>query len=71
MTYYVYENYPNNRATVHAGSCRYATKPRVMGIISTTTGAGRWFGPYETKEGAVMKAHGTDRMYRECSFCNP
>ncbi len=70
MTYYVYENYPTNRATVHKGSCSFCNngRGRRTGILGLN---GLWFGPFHTVDEAKRRARDTGRPSRECQICNP
>lgn len=65
----MYENVPNNRATVHRATCGYL---KMHGGKSTTTPpSGEYHEGFETVEAALDKAKGTGRHVRICRGCSP
>ena len=67
-TFYVYENRPTNRATIHAAECRSANYGRGVHNVGNTRN-GRWLGPYESRETAYEVARGTGRKVKSCARC--
>ena len=69
-SFYVYENKPFKRATVHKGSCGFCKYGSgVAGRGSTQSG--EWHGPLETRASADQVARDTGRNVRDCQFCFP
>ena len=60
--YYVYENYPTNRATVHAANCRFCNDGRGRKDQPVTSN-GMWHGPFSTTSTAEEAAKGTGRSW--------
>ncbi len=60
--YYVYENYPTDRAIVHAASCGFCNDGRGRKGRPVTPN-GRWHGPFSTKGAAEEAAKGTGRSW--------
>ena len=58
--YYVYENYPTDRATVHAASCGFCNDGRGRKGQPVTPN-GKWHGPFSTKSIAEDAAKRTGR----------
>ena len=71
MAYWVYENYPNNRATVHKAECSYCNNGAgVHGVGKNPTG--QWHGPYHDVIQAQAKARNTSRSnVRDCKTGAP
>ncbi len=69
MLYTVYENRPNNRATVHRANCHHIRKHG--GVSSTEPPTGEYHEGFETVEAAMSKARSTGRQVHPCSTCNP
>ncbi len=71
MAYWVYENHPNNRATVHkatCGNCRNGAGKHGVGRVLT----GQWYGPYQDVIEARARANSTGRAeVRDCKSCAP
>ena len=71
MHFWVYENFPNNKARVHRANCRNRNSGsglRNIGKVDT----GRWHGPYLDVREAKAKAHHTGRAdVRDCKVCTP
>ena len=69
MQYTVYENRPNNRATVHKETCSYL---KMHGGVSTTVPpTGEYHEGFPTAEAALTKAKATGRSVRICRICCP
>ena len=58
--YYMYENYPTDRATVHAASCGFCNDGRGRKGQPVTPN-GMWHGPFSTKGAAEEAARQTGR----------
>ena len=71
LQYWVYENYPNNKAMVHKGTCLFCNNGKgVRKGISNWNG--QWHGPFDDKASAQNEARNTGRHdVRECSHCSP
>ena len=70
MGYWVYENFPNNKAMVHMDSCGFCNYGE--GVRGRSPGTGEWHGPFESGEEASAKAWATGRSdVRGCKFCAP
>ena len=71
MRYWVYENYPNNRATVHKAECSHCNNGAgVHGVDKNSNG--QWHGPYHGLSEARAKAGSTGRaVVRDCQVCAP
>ena len=66
MRYFVYENYPNNRARVHVDICSFS-KSEACRLAN-----GQWYGSYDEREDAFAKARETGRANVDgCGHCNP
>ena len=65
MPFYVNEDKPTNLVTIHrtGGPCRV---PQVKREAD-----GRWYGPYSSKEAALLIARGTWRPIKDCQRCKP
>ena len=63
-SYYVNEDKPTNRATVHRDGCPYAA------TRSKSKQNGGWYGPFDTKDEALLVARNTGRKdVREDPYC--
>lgn len=70
-TFWVYENWPNNCATVHLGSCAFCNDGRGMHGEAATAN-GEWLGPFSTGAEAWARAEKTKRReIRRCGVCSP
>ena len=71
MRYWVYENYPNDKAIVHRASCSFCN--RGAGIHGTgKTRNGEWHGPFDNTQQARYAAKNTQRMdIRDCAIRIP
>ena len=71
MPYWVYENYPNNKAMVHRAECGFCQDG--AGVSGTGgTANGQWHGPYPDVHQARSQAHFTRRAdVRDCVYCKP
>lgn len=66
MRYYVNEDKPTNRATVHESTCGFCTP----GYKDPKNGG--WWGPYATSAEAFARARETGRAnVAGCGSCNP
>ena len=64
--YYVNEDKPTNRATIHRDDCLYAANR------SKSKQNGGWYGPFDTKDEALRVARNTGRRdVREDPTCKP
>ena len=67
--FWVYDNHPNDAATVHSAGCSFCNDGRGLNRTGATD-AGEWFGPYDTMETAETKARRTKKgRIRWCGFC--
>lgn len=65
-SYYVNEDKPTNRATVHRDDCLHAVDR------SKSKQNGGWYGPFDTKDEALRVARNTGRRdVREDPTCKP
>lgn len=64
MEYWIYENYPNNKAVGHAVTCAHF---KMHGGEAPKTG--RWHGPFNAKHLAEAAGAGTKRPFHWCSRC--
>ena len=72
MSYWVYENYPTNRALVHEGNCRFCNEGRGARGRGRSTANGQWHGPFLNLEAAIVHANRTGRDFAgECQRCCP
>ena len=70
MRYWVYENYPTNKARVHEDSCGFCNYGEGVRVASLDNG--QWHGPFESGEEAFAKAEATGRSdVRGCKSCAP
>ena len=69
MTFYVYENYPANKAIVHLASCPHCNSGKgVTGRSATHNG--RWLGLFKTRTAALEAARATGRRIVDvCARC--
>ena len=71
MTYWVYENYPTNKAVVHRATCSYCKNGLGLHKVGNVT-SGKWHGPYSDAASARDKANRTGRAdVRDCKVCSP
>ena len=71
MGYWVYENYPHNKAVVHTAECRFCKDGAGLHEVGENTN-GQWHGPYTYILHAQEKAGSTRRSdVRDCAFCRP
>ena len=71
MAYWVYENYPHNKAAVHQAICAYCKDGRGLHEVGIND-KGRWHGPFEDVLSARTKAQNTMRAdVRDCKNCSP
>lgn len=63
--FWVYENYPNNKAVGHDGRCSHLKK---NGGNAPRTG--NWRGPFESKNIAELVGSATGRPFHWCGFCS-
>ena len=64
--FYVNEDKPTNRATIHRDYCLYAANR------SKSKKTGGWYGPFDSKDEALRVARNTGRRdVREDPTCNP
>ncbi len=63
MKYWVNEDKPDRKATVHKDSCPHGVN------LPKNAKDGRWHGPFDTKEEATSAARATGRRYHECKKC--
>lgn len=64
VEYWVYENYPNNKAVGHVRSCSYF---KMNGGNALKTG--KWHGPFDSKQAAQNFGTATGRPFHWCSRC--
>lgn len=69
MRYYVFEDDPTNKATVHKGSCRSCNEGKgIHGIVDSPNC--RWYGPFDTLEAAEEVMNKTGKRERhKCEKC--
>lgn len=71
MTYWVYENYADNKAVTHKAKCAFCNDGAGLhrvGQISTR----QWHGPYPNVIEARARANDTGRAdVRDCKVCAP
>jgi hypothetical protein len=64
--YYVYENYPNNKAVGHVETCRYF---KAWG--GAAEGTGHWYGPFDSKSKAEAVGLSLGRKtFHWCARCS-
>ena len=68
--YWVYENRPTNRSTMHLSICSYCNEGRGVRPSSSQRN-GKWHGPFQSFEAANQTAAGLARPLRRCSHCAP
>ena len=64
VEYWVYENYPHNRAVGHVSTCSYF---KMHGGIAQKTG--KWLGPFDSRFTATNSGKGTGRPFHWCPHC--
>lgn len=71
MAYWVYENYPTDKAMVHLASCSFCKRGTgVHGAGKTRNG--EWHGPFGNAQEARFAAKNTQRVdVRDCAKCAP
>ena len=70
--FWVYENYPTNRARVHRGDCKFCNHGEGKGRGIRNPNNGRWHGPFDTVEAACDKMCCLDKKDSGgCGFCKP
>lgn len=57
--YWVYENYPNNKARAHARACSFFKVPG-----GDAPGTGKWHGPFRNPAEASRAGKATGRPFR-------
>jgi len=62
--YWVYENYPHNKAVGHVRSCSYF---KMHG--GQTLKTGKWHGPFDSKQSAQSWGTATGRPFHWCPRC--
>lgn len=69
QTYWVYENWTHDYATVHKASCSHCNDGRGShGGASTRNG--RWLGPYPSEDRAMVVLRGLKRQAKKrCAYC--
>jgi len=61
--FWVYENFPNNKAVGHCQECVFF---KVQGGNALRTGT--WYGPFDTRAAAEAVGLATGRPFHWCSF---
>jgi len=72
VSFYIYENWvaEGHKARIHFGHCSYCKFGH--GIHETTNERnGRWLGPYNTLQEALVSAQNTGGVVSKCKHCNP
>ena len=70
-TFWVYENWTHENATVHRGSCSFCNNGRGLHPGSSTAN-GEWLGPFASATDAWTRAEETCRRdIRRCGVCSP
>jgi len=64
VLYWVYGNFPNNKAVGHVSTCSHFKK---QGGNALRTG--RWHGPFDTRQTAIQVGQAPGRPFHWCSFC--
>ena len=68
--FWVYENYPTNKARVHRADCGFCNHGK--GKDGRGSSNGRWHGPFATIKAACDKMRCLDRKDSgECGYCKP
>ena len=72
MAYWVNEDFPTSKATIHKGECRHCNYGQGHGN-RPGKGTSQWHGSFETKDAALAFARdNTKCRYRRCcQTCNP
>ena len=69
MSYWVYENYPNDKAMVHKALCPWCNHGKGTSGTGYTKN-GEWQGPFSNVQEAHDKAQSTERSdIRDCAQC--
>jgi hypothetical protein len=69
--FWVYENWPNECATLHRASCSFCLNGRGVRAGGSTDN-GQWIGPFESFAEALARAELTRRKdIRRCGNCSP
>ena len=69
--FWVYENYPTNRARVHRADCRFCNYGDGIDGRGNPDN-GRWHGPFATIKEACEKMRGLKKKDSgECGYCKP
>lgn len=64
VEYWVYENYPNNKAVGHVSTCAYF---KMHGGHAPKTG--KWHGPFDNRTVATSVGKVTGRPFHWCPRC--
>lgn len=64
IEYWVYENYPNNKAVGHTRTCSFF---KMHGGHATKTG--KWHGPFDTRSAATSAGNAIGRPFHWCTRC--
>ena len=69
MEFWVYENWPTNKAMIHEASCPYCNHGRgVRGVKDSPNGI--WHGPFSgAREASDMASRTGRRTVRGCKHC--
>lgn len=71
MRWWVYENYPTDKAVVHRYDCSHCNNGQGTQHKPSTRN-GEWLGPFSSREDAFKAARETGRRdVRGCKVCNP
>jgi hypothetical protein len=62
--YWVYENYPSNKAVGHLSTCGYF---KLNGGHALKTG--KWYGPFDNRSAAASLGNRTGRPFHWCKRC--
>lgn len=72
MEYWVYENYPTNKAVVHMGPCSCCQCGQGASRANKGTRNGKWHGPFGNVGDARSAARNTRRRdVHDCGRCTP
>ncbi len=71
MNFWIYENFGNKRARIHAADCRYCNHGQGVGGDQTNDDD-KWHGPYKTFAEAETQANALNQKdTRACGVCKP